>query len=51
MRFYYGKQDLCSLSRAEENLILLTNGLGGYVSVTSAANNLSASNSPVILVI
>ena len=38
MRFYYGKQDLCSLSRAEENLILLTNGLGGYVSVTSAGS-------------
>lgn len=38
MRFYYGKQDLCSLSRAEENLILLTNGLGGYISVTSAGS-------------
>ena len=38
MRFYYGKQDLCSLPRAEENLVLLTNGLGGYVSVTSAGS-------------
>lgn len=38
MRFYYGKQDLCSLSRAQENSILLTNGLGGYAGVTSACS-------------
>ena len=36
MRFLYGKQDMRSLARAQENLFLLTNGLGGYVSVTSA---------------
>ncbi len=38
MRFYYGKQDFSNLSKAEENLVLLTNGLGGYVSVTSAGS-------------
>ena len=38
MRFYYGKQDFNSLSRAQENLVLLTNGLGGYASVTSAGS-------------
>ena len=38
MRFYYGKQDLCNMSRAQENSILLTNGLGGYVGVTSACS-------------
>ena len=38
MRFYYGRQDFCSLERAQENCILLTNGLGGYVGVTSAGS-------------
>ena len=32
MRFVYGKQDLRSLERAQENCFLLTNGLGGYAS-------------------
>ena len=36
MKFIYGKQDLRSLKRAQENCFLLTNGLGGYASVTSA---------------
>ena len=36
MRFLYGKQDMRSLERAQENSFLLTNGLGGYMSVTSA---------------
>ncbi len=36
MRFTFGKQELCTLSRAQEHCFLLTNGLGGYVSVTSA---------------
>lgn len=36
MRFRYGKQDLRSASRAQENSFLLTNGLGGYVSTTAA---------------
>ena len=36
MRFRYGKQDLRSSSRAQENSFLLTNGLGGYVSMTAA---------------
>ena len=36
MRFYFGKQDLRTLSRAEEFCFLLTNGLGGYVSATAA---------------
>ena len=38
MRFYYGKQDFCDLDRAQENGMLLTNGLGGYVSMTSACS-------------
>ena len=38
MRFYYGKQDFCNLSQAEKNSILLTNGLGGYVGMTSACS-------------
>ena len=33
MRFVYGKQDMRSLERAQENGFLLTNGLGGYSSV------------------
>ena len=35
MRFYYGKQQLCSQERAQEENFLLTNGLGGYASVTA----------------
>ena len=36
MRFLYGKQDMRTLDRAQENCFLLTNGLGGYVSVSAA---------------
>lgn len=36
MRFRYGTQELRSLSRSQETCILLTNGLGGYASLTSA---------------
>ena len=36
MKLLYGKQDLRSMSRAQENTFLLTNGLGGYLSVSSA---------------
>ena len=36
MRFCYGKQDMRSIDRAQENSFLLTNGLGGYVSLTAA---------------
>ena len=35
MRFVYGKQDMRTISRAQENCFLLTNGLGGYASVTA----------------
>ena len=38
MRFIYGKQDMRTLSRAQENCFLLTNGLGGYASVTAACS-------------
>ena len=38
MRFYYGKQDFRDLSRSQENVVLLANGLGGYVSVTSVCS-------------
>lgn len=36
MKFLYGKQNMRSMSRAQEASFLLTNGLGGYASVTSA---------------
>ena len=36
MRFFYGKQQLCDLNRAQEQNFLATNGLGGYACVTSA---------------
>ena len=36
MRFAYGKQDLRSQQRAQEVSFLLTNGLGGYASMTAA---------------
>lgn len=36
MKFVYGKQDMLSQARSEENCWLLTNGLGGYASATSA---------------
>ena len=35
MKFLFGKQDLPTLERAQENCFLLTNGLGGYASVTA----------------
>ena len=34
MRFVYGKQNMRTLERAQENTFLLTNALGGYSSVT-----------------
>lgn len=34
MEFIYGKQDFCSMERGQENCYLLTNGLGGYSSLT-----------------
>ena len=36
MEFIFGKQELCTLERAQEKCVLLTNGLGGYASVTAA---------------
>jgi len=36
MRYVCGKQDMRSLDRAQESSVLLTNGLGGYASVTAA---------------
>ena len=36
MQFIYGKQELRSLDRAQEHSFLLTNGLGGYASLTAA---------------
>lgn len=36
MNFVYGKQELRSLLRSQENCWLLTNGLGGYASATTA---------------
>lgn len=39
MRFIYGKQELSTLERAQENCFLLTNGLGGFSSCTMAGSN------------
>ncbi len=36
MRFVFGKQDMRTLEQAEGHSFLLTNGLGGYASVTAA---------------
>jgi len=36
MKFLYGKQDMRSLPRAQEQGFLMTNGLGGYMSLTAA---------------
>ncbi|MBQ3503646.1 MAG: glycogen debranching enzyme family protein [Oscillospiraceae bacterium] len=36
MKFVYSKQDFSSASRAQENCCLLSNGLGGFSSVTAA---------------
>ena len=35
MRFVFGKQDLRDQERSRESLFMLTNGLGGYVSVSA----------------
>lgn len=34
MKFIYGKQDFKTLERGEENCYLMTNGLGGFSSLT-----------------
>ena len=42
MKWIYGKQDIKTLERGQENCYLLTNGLGGFSSLTmigSAARN------------
>ena len=36
MRFVYGRQDMPDLLRAQEQCYLLTNGLGGYSSLSAA---------------
>ena len=36
MRFVYGRQDLTDAARAQEGCFLLTNGLGGYASLSHA---------------
>lgn len=36
MKFVYGKQDMTTAARAQENCWLLTNGLGGFSSTTAA---------------
>ncbi len=36
MKFVYGRQDMPTLARAQENCFLLTNGLGGYASLSAA---------------
>jgi len=36
MQYFLGKQDMRALRQAQEQSVLLTNGLGGYASVTTA---------------
>ena len=36
MRFVFARQDAPSLARAQEHCFLLTNGLGGYASLSAA---------------
>ena len=36
MKFVYSKQDFASSARAQENCYLLSNGLGGFSSLTGA---------------
>lgn len=38
MRFIYGKHDFKNMERAQENCYLITNGLGGYSSMTLAGS-------------
>lgn len=38
MKFIYGKNDLKTLARAQENCYLLTNGMGGFSSCTMAGS-------------
>ncbi|MBP3636856.1 MAG: glycogen debranching enzyme family protein [Clostridia bacterium] len=36
MRFVYGRQDMSTLARAQENCYLFANGLGGYTALSAA---------------
>ena len=36
MKMIYGRQDMPTFERAQENCYLLTNGLGGYSSLSAA---------------
>ena len=36
MRFVFGKQEMRTLARSQESCFLLTNGLGGFASLTAA---------------
>ena len=38
MKWIYGKQDFKTLSRGQENCYLLTNGLGGFSSLTTTGS-------------
>lgn len=48
VKFVYGKQDMTTLERAEENCWLLTNGLGGYMS-TTAANSVNRCDQGILV--
>ena len=39
MKFIYGKNDWSTIERGEENCYLLTNGLGGFSSLTMIGSN------------
>ena len=38
MKFIYGRQDFKTMERGEENCYLMTNGLGGFSSLTMAGS-------------
>ena len=40
MQYFLGKQDMRTLQQAQEQSVLLTNGLGGYASVTASKVNI-----------
>ena len=48
MKFYYGLNDFSTMERAQENCYLLTNGLGGFSSLTMAGSN--ARNDQALLI-
>ena len=45
LKFIYSRQDMPTADRAQENCYLLTNGLGGYSSLSAAFSRMAAMRS------